>query len=91
MILSSHDQELVFDAGDDKDDTYETSNIDDMTIDIGKDSSVLQDTMATRNQNTTVLTIEQNRTDQELVFNKPSAQVTVGRMSLKGAIPKPDM
>lgn len=63
MILSSHDQELIFNAGDDKEESFETSNIDDMTIEIGKDSSVLHDTMVTRNQNTTVVTIEQNRND----------------------------
>ena len=66
-------------------------NIDDMMIDVGNgrgDASVLQnDETVMRTQNTTELTIEQEQTDQELVF-KPHNPTVAGRMSLKGALPK---
>ena len=43
--LKSHDQELIFDADNDKDGEEETKNIEDMTIDIGngrdQDASVV--------------------------------------------------
>ena len=40
-----------------------------------------------RTQNTTVLTVEQDQTDQELVF-KPQNPTVAGRMSMKGTLPK---
>jgi len=46
MILSSHDQELVF--SNDRDDGFETANIDDLTIEVGQEASVLQDTIVAR-------------------------------------------
>ena len=45
--LKSHDQELIFDAGNEKEGEEENKNIEDMTIDIGsgrdQDASVIQD------------------------------------------------
>ena len=34
--LKSRDQEIAFDTGNDRDETEETRNIDDMTIDVGE-------------------------------------------------------
>ena len=64
-----------------------------MTIDVGNgrdtDASVLQqETIINRAANTTELTIEKDQANKELVFNKPSNKETIGRMSLKGALPK---
>ena len=68
--LKSHDQELVFESGNDRDElAEETKNIDDMSIDVTNPSGqALNDDTVMRTGNTTVLTIEQEEEEKALVF-----------------------
>ena len=84
--LKNHDQELVFESGNDRDElAEETKNIDDMSIDVTNPGGQNDDTVM-RTANTTVLTVEQEEEEKALVF-RPQNPAMQGRMSLKGALP----
>ena len=66
--LKNHDQELVFESGNDRDElAEETKNIDDMSIDVANPGGQNDDTVM-RTANTTVLTVEQEEEEKALVF-----------------------